>query len=276
MLRQPLPHGVRAMHPQPVEDQEHLAACIADQSPEEDDQHGRRDRAIEHHPAQLALVAHRRDHPDIGALVAGTHDRRLAARRITAATYIVGAQATLVAPEDRALLPPRLGLDGWVVLLQPVPHRVRLLLIGPPQRLLRRELPARQVGPHRTHRQPHATALLDQGRDCSPTPQRKGQAIGVRRGATDQPLYGRLLGRAEKPSGAGRRATRASLQPGQPAFPEPLADAEHPVAGQPDLQPNRLVGQAALTQPNYLAPTLFLGRRRQAAHIDVLHGRGSG
>jgi hypothetical protein len=47
MLRQPIPHGVGAMHPQPVEDQEHLATRIADQAPEEDDQHGRRDRAIE-------------------------------------------------------------------------------------------------------------------------------------------------------------------------------------------------------------------------------------
>src|SRR3954467_9590976 len=259
------------MHPQPVEDQEHLATCIADQAPEEDDQHGRGDRAIEHHPAQFALVAHHRDHADIGALVAGTHDRRLAARGITAAADIIGAQAALVAPEDRALLPPRLGLDDWVVLLQPVPHRVRLLLIGPPQRLLRRELPACQVGPHRAHRQPHAAALLDQGRDRRPAPQREGQAIRIRRAAADQPADGRLLGCGEEPPGAGRRATLAGLQPQLPAFPEPLADVEHPVAGQPDLQANRLIGQPTLAQADHLPPTLLLRLRRQAPHVPMFH-----
>jgi hypothetical protein len=46
-------------------------------------------RAVQHHPAQLAFVAHRRDQTQPDAAVAGQHSRRLASRCIGAATYII-------------------------------------------------------------------------------------------------------------------------------------------------------------------------------------------
>src|SRR3954454_3368194 len=48
---QPLLHHRRAMHRQPIQDQEHFAPGIADQALQEIDQHRRLDRAIEHLPA---------------------------------------------------------------------------------------------------------------------------------------------------------------------------------------------------------------------------------
>src|SRR3954467_8240275 len=94
----------------PVEDQEHFAPGVADQALQEADQHRRLDRAIEHLPAQLALVAHRRDQTQPDAAVIGPHDgqgwpkvppsiawwngqtRGFAGRGIGAATHVVGAQ----------------------------------------------------------------------------------------------------------------------------------------------------------------------------------------
>src|SRR3712207_7417148 len=52
----PGPNLGRAMDWQAVEDEEDLAVGIPDQAGEEADQVGRLDRAVQHHPAQLALV----------------------------------------------------------------------------------------------------------------------------------------------------------------------------------------------------------------------------
>src|SRR4051794_2822487 len=54
-------------------------------------------RAVRHHPAQLAFVAHRRDQTQPDAAVAGQHSRRLASRCIGAATQIIRSQPRLVA-----------------------------------------------------------------------------------------------------------------------------------------------------------------------------------
>jgi hypothetical protein len=50
---------------------------------------------------------------------------------------------------------------------------------------------------------------------------------------------------------------------------EPLADVDHPGPAQPDLLGDRPRGQAALAQPDRLPPALFLGRRRQLAHVHM-------
>ena len=55
-LPQPALHRAGPMDGQVVQDQEHLAVGILDEPPEKADQARRRDGAIEHHPAQLALV----------------------------------------------------------------------------------------------------------------------------------------------------------------------------------------------------------------------------
>src|SRR4051794_9990098 len=63
---QPRAHQSCPVHLQAVEDEENLAAGAADQALEEADQARRLDRAVEHHPTQLASIGHRRDQADIG------------------------------------------------------------------------------------------------------------------------------------------------------------------------------------------------------------------
>src|SRR3954467_12235747 len=98
----------------PVEDQEHFAPGIADQALQETDQHRRLDRAIEHLPAQRALVTDRRDQAQPDAAVVGPHEGRLAGRGIGTTPPVIGTQPGLVTPEDHAPRPPRLRHDRWI------------------------------------------------------------------------------------------------------------------------------------------------------------------
>ena len=50
----------------------------------------------------------------------------------------------------------------------------------------------------------------------------------------------------------------------------------YPVLRQPDLGADLLVGQAALTQADHLAPTLLLRRRRQTPHVYMNHTSNMG
>src|SRR4029453_10905705 len=93
------------------------------------------------HPAQLALVGHRRDQAQLDPRLADPHHRGPAPRSVGAAAHVIHAQAGLVTPDHEAA-----GLLGalhdlWVVPPQPAPYRHRVLLVGAPDRLLRGEAP---------------------------------------------------------------------------------------------------------------------------------------
>jgi hypothetical protein len=60
MLGQPILNQAGAVHPQPVQSEEDLAAGVPDQALEEADQGRGVDRAVDDHPAQFALVGYRR------------------------------------------------------------------------------------------------------------------------------------------------------------------------------------------------------------------------
>src|SRR3954454_24133028 len=94
---------------------------------------------------------------------------------VAPAAHVVRAQAALVAPEDHSLL--RLGprRDRRVLPAQPAPYCGRVLLVGPPQRLLRSVAPARQVAAHCPHRHSDAEALPDQRLHRCPAPEREVQ-----------------------------------------------------------------------------------------------------
>src|ERR1700748_1272749 len=82
--------------------------------------------------------------------------RGLAGRRIGTPAHVIGAQPGLVAPEDHAPRPPRLRHDRRILMAQPVPSCAGVLLIRPPQRLLRGEAPACQVLAGAVHCQAYA------------------------------------------------------------------------------------------------------------------------
>src|SRR3954467_11952525 len=86
-------------------------------------------------------------------LVANPNHRCPAARGIATAAHVIRAQSGLVTPEDHPPSLPGPRHNGRVAPPQPAPHRRWVLLKGPPDRLLRREPPARQVLAHRAHGQ---------------------------------------------------------------------------------------------------------------------------
>ena len=154
---------------------------------------------------------------------------------------------------------------------QPVPHVGRVLLIRSPQRLLRREAPARQVFAGGAHRQAHAILAPDQRAHRFPAPQRKVQPQFIGHVAADQPLDRPLLRRIQQPLLIRLAATLAAGQALLALGSEALADVEHPGLAEPDLGSNRRVAHATLAQANHLSPSLLLGRRSQLAHVHVLH-----
>src|SRR3954465_14218732 len=271
---QPRAHQSCPVHLQAVEDEENLAAGAADQALEEADQARRLDRAVEHHPTQLAPVGHRRDQADISPPVVGANHRGLTAWGVAPAAHVVRAQAALVAPEDHSLL--RLGprRDRRVLPAQPAPYCGRVLLVGPPQRLLRRVAPARQVAAHGPHRHSDAEALPDQRLYRCPAPEREVQPQRIRHLLPDQGLDLRLLLCRQQTAVSWRRPTRLALQPRRATLRKALANVKDPGRGQPDLGRDRRIGLPRLAQPNHLPPSLLLRLRRQAPHVYVLHCSG--
>src|SRR3954454_12327795 len=193
---------------------------------------------------------------------------------VAPAAHVVRAQAALVAPEDHSLL--RLGprRDRRVLPAQPAPYCGRVLLVGPPQRLLRRVAPARQVAAHGPHRHSDAEALPDQRLHRCPAPERKVQPQRIWHLLPDQGLDLRLLLCRQQAAVSWRRPAPLAFQPRRATLRKALADIKDPGRGQPDLGRDRRIGLPRLAQPNHLPPSLLLRLRRQAPHVYVLHCSG--
>ena len=86
----------------------------------------------------------------------------------------------------------------------------------------------------------------------------------------------RFLVGIEEPAMPRLGPARAGLQPGRTPLGEALADVEHPGRAQPDLRRDRVVSLAGSAQPDHLPPAFLLRRRRQLAHVHVLHARDLG
>src|SRR3954467_9251093 len=88
VLGEPVLNQTGAVHPQPVEDEENLAAGLPDQALEEADQGRSLDRTVDDHPAQLAFVGHRRDQAQAGPLVTYPNQRGPATGGVAAAAHV--------------------------------------------------------------------------------------------------------------------------------------------------------------------------------------------
>ncbi len=85
---------------------------------------------------------------------------------------VIGAYAHLIAPVNFRALGLGPLADGRILGLQPVLYRLRVLLVGPLQRLLRREAPTLQVATGRPHRHGDVELTLDELLHRGPGPQR--------------------------------------------------------------------------------------------------------
>src|SRR5512135_2082768 len=200
----PLLHRRRFMHAQVIHDQKHLLRRSRDQPRQEHEEYcGVHLPGIDH-PPHLPLIGDRRDH--VRAEPAPGHDQlRGRARPGIAATMLARrTHPRLVPPMDLPTLLRRPPLDLRVRLFQPFGHRLGILPVGFPHRLLRRVAPAPQIRAHGANRQADAGSLLDQLPNGLPGPQRRRDLQLRRALGLDRLLDAWLLFPVEEATGADR------------------------------------------------------------------------
>src|SRR5690606_20578412 len=162
-------------------------------------------------PAHLALIGHGGDQAEPFASGVDANHRRLALRSVASSAHIIRAQAGLITPVNFGVL--GLGAQGnlRVLLVQPLAHFGRALLVGFLDRLLRRETPALEVIANRADRQRDPVSVAHQLCDRLPIPQRKAQLQWIRRLVADQLPERGLLRVGELAAVAGLAAARLDL-----------------------------------------------------------------
>ena len=182
-------------------------------------------------------------------------------------------QRRLVAPVDLAAF--RLGLcrDGRIFLIEPFLDRFRALLIGAPDRFLRRETPALQILADAAHRQLDLKFGLDQLADRRTRPKCEAHFQLLRPLLDDQLLNVRLLIGREDTALAILLAPRLRLEPGHAAR---LVEVDRRANGRPaqtgqlnDLHHAILL----LMQTDHLLAPLMQLRKALCACVILPHAK---
>src|ERR1019366_7369732 len=126
-------HRPAAMITASIQDQKDGPRGTVHEAAEKLRKHGAVDPAPGQHETQLATRAYRRDHIDRTALAAAPHHRGLALDPPGRSRVTVAAHARFVAKANLGAHPLGLGANGWILLLQPPPHPLRVLLGGAKQ-----------------------------------------------------------------------------------------------------------------------------------------------
>lgn len=93
---------------------------------------------------------------------------------VEGARLLVRGQPRLVEPVDLGPFPGGELPNGRILHRQPPPDGLGVLLVAPPEGLLRGEAPARQIPPHRPDRQPQAELPANRLRTASRVQGEKG------------------------------------------------------------------------------------------------------
>ena len=217
MACQPSFHTPGHMHRMPVHDEKDCASRMTDQSLQEHNKHEDREILVEDHECQLSTVGDRGDHVASEALSRAGDDRCLSAPPVGGTCLMVGAHPHFVAPVNRGFLSLCPGLDGRVLLCQPVTHGLGVPLVGPPQRLLGREPPAFEVSAHRPDGQLNAEPAGDEIPHRFARPEGKRQLELVRAPVGNQSHGGGGLPRSQ--SNDGGSSSRARPKGSHPTLP---------------------------------------------------------
>ena len=263
-------HGGGLMAGMPVDDHEDLPPGMPEQPLQKGQPHDGREAPFEDHEGQVPTVGDGRDHLVPKALARAEDHRCLPASAPGAAGLVVGPHPRLVAPEDPGAFPARQGPDGGVLRLEPTAYGSGVLLVSPPQRLLRGEAPSPQIPPHGPDRQANAEPALDQGLDCLAGPQHKRQFELVRAPVGDQPHRGRRLVRFQfQDAGA---PPRARLHCPQASLAPPACPGVDRLTGDAKDSGRFGLGHPCLHDLDDPETQRLLGRRVERAHVSTLHG----
>ena len=134
------------------------------------------------HKSQFTPIRNRRDHTTPKPLPRTRYHRSFSLPTIRSTclsestrTEVIRPHPHLNTPENSHPLSFSLLLYIRILLGQPILHRLRIPLISPPQRLLRRKTPSLQIPPHRPNRKPDPKTLLNQIPYRFPGPKEKRQ-----------------------------------------------------------------------------------------------------
>jgi len=197
--------------------------------------------------------------------------RRCALGRIAPCIVCVRLDAGLISPVNFRTFALRPCRYRRIVLLEPLLDRLRVLLVGPLHRLLRRETPPLQVLPHRPDRHLYPVSIPDHLLDRLPRPQRKGKLELVRRLVDHKILQLLLL--------LGAQRSARSDSPAPPPHTDRLQAISQiggvPRAGAGGMHPENFsylpVAHPILTQSDRLLPQFLLYLRLQPPCVSLLH-----
>src|ERR1700751_5915637 len=159
-----------------VQNEKNRLRCIMQQAFQKLDKDRPVDSALGHHETQVPPRADRRNYVDRTALARAPHHRRLALDAPGPPRMIVRSHPGFVAKVDIRPDGGSLSANQRVLLLQPPPHALRVLLDRPKQGPLAAQPQLFQQSPHTGYAQPQVELLAQQNPDHLPSPERKLEA----------------------------------------------------------------------------------------------------
>ena len=266
---QPSLHTPGHMHWMLVDDEKNFAFRMTDQPLQEHNKYEGGELLVEDHEGQLSAVGDGGDQVAAEALSRPRDNRGFPSPSIGGAGLMVGSHPHLVAPVNRGSLTSGADPDGRILLGQPVPHRLGVLLVGPPEGFLWREAPVVEIPPHRPDGKPNADSMGNEIPHCFARPECKPQLELVRTTVCDQThCRGSLPRRQSNDRGSASRARPKTSHP----FLSPTAMP--PIDGLPgnaeDTGRFRLRHPLANGMDNATAKSV-LGEGRQTSGILSFH-----
>src|SRR5260370_20459162 len=177
-----------------VQDEKNRLRCVMHHTPQNLDNHCSVDSALGQHEAHVSARADRGNHVNGTPLPRRPHHRRLSLDAPCRPRMMVRSHPGFVAKVDVRPDCASLSADERVLLLQPPPHSLRVLLDRPKQGPLAAQPQLLQQPPHTGHAQPQVELLSQQNPDHLPSPERKLEAELQRTLARDRTIEPPHLG----------------------------------------------------------------------------------
>ena len=269
LARQPSFESGGRMYWMPVDNEKDFSSSMTDQPLQEHNKYEDREILVEYHECHLAAVGDSGDHVAAETFSSPWDDRCLSTPPVGSACLMVGPHPHLVAPVNRCALSSCASPDGRILLRQPLPHRLGVPLVCPPQGFLGREAPALEVTPYRPDGKLDVESAGDEIPNRFARPEGKRQLELVRTTVGNQTDGRSGLPRSQSNDGGSSSRTRPQCP--NPAF----STASMPTVDRPSRHPkdtSRLcLGHSPADSPNDTFAQRVLRFWRQTPRVDMLH-----
>lgn len=270
MLPHPMLYPPRNMDRMLIDNEKYSSApMMPNQTLQKPDKDPRGELLSKHHKSQFPPIRNRRDQITPKPLTRPRNHRSFSLPTIRSSRLMIRPHPHLIPPEDSRPLSSGPLLDGRILPGQPTPHRLRIPLISPAQRLLGRKPPPLQIPTHRPNRKPDPKAPNNQIPHRLPGPKHKGQLQLVRTTIHNQTNHHRGLP-GQQPNRRGTAPSTRTQPPDSLLQPQPIPLVDR-LSGNPKDS-----GCLCLTQPfanrlDYPFSQSILSRWRQKSYVFLFH-----